>query len=170
MNTPPVTCADWTAYYDEEAGEVTVADDNPVYDPDAQVVVVAYLDDLMSTYPEWDSDPALELPLECPWYAFPPRRLQRVGTYPEDVREAPTDKSNHKPARRLTDGQKDLRDRLKESGEVEVAPDPNDSDRAILIFHKLSTEHTIDADGVVSDGPISVRLAKLADEYLEGDQ
>jgi hypothetical protein len=167
VNTPPVACSDWSVYY-EGGEEVTVADDNPVYDADAHVIVVAYLDDVLREYPDWDADSALAPPLECRSYAFPPRRLQRVGTYPEDVRtDAHDDERPPTPADRLTSGQEDLRDRLEESGSVAIAPDHDDAGRAVLIFEKLGTEYTIDADGVVSDGAIAGRLGNVAADYLE---
>jgi len=167
VNTPPVDCSDWTVY--QEDGEaVTVADDNPVYDPDSGVVVVAFLQDLTREHPDWDATSALDLPLECASYAFPPRRLQRVGTYEADATEdLHDDESPSSPADRLTPEQGRLRSRLEESGEVAIAPDPDDKDGAIIIFEKLGSEYTIDADGVVSDGPIAGRLAKVAADFLE---
>lgn len=169
VNTPPVACSEWTVYPDESGDMLTVADTNPVYDPDSEVVVVAYLDDLTRAHPDWDGDEPLELPLDCSDYAFPPNRLQRVGMYREDAHEDThhDDERPPTPADRLTSGQEDLRDRLDESGEVAIAPDPDDAGRAVLIFEKLGTEYTIDADGVVSDGAIAGRLAKVAADYLE---
>jgi hypothetical protein len=162
VNTPPVECSEWTIYR-SGGEEVTVADDNPAYDSSSEVVVVAFLQDLTRDHPDWDATQALDLPLECASYAFPPRRLQRVGTYPDpdEGHKRPTT-----PADRLTPEQERLRERLEESGGVAIAPDPDDKDRAIIIFEKLGSEYTIDADGVVSDGPIAARIEKVAAEFL----
>jgi hypothetical protein len=163
VNTPPVECSEWTVYR-SGGEEVTVADDNPAYDSSSEVVVVAFLAELEDAVDDWGGDKPLGLPLDCRSYAFPPRRLQRVGTYPD------SDKGNESPrtpADRLTPEQERLRERLEESGEVAIAPDPDDKDRAIIIFQKLGSEYRIDADGVVSDGPIAGRLAKVAAEFLE---
>lgn len=166
VNTPPVECSEWTVYR-SEGEEITVADDNPAYDSSSEVVVVAFLQDLTRDHPDWDATSALDLPLECASYAFPPRRLQRLGTYEADATEGlHDDESPSSPADRLTSEQERLRERLEESGEVAITPDPDDKDRAIIIFEKLGSEYRIDADGVVSDGPIAGRIAKVAAEFL----
>jgi hypothetical protein len=170
VNRPPVACEDWTAYFDAGAGEeVSVAADNPAYDPDAEVVVVAFRADLERARPEYGGDRPLPLAEVGPkTYAFPPRRLQRVGHLSEDDADgAPSGTSD--PSDRLTDAQRDLRERLAETSDVEVAADPDDPEAAVLVVEKLGAEHTIDADGAVEGGPLADRLGDIADEYLGGD-
>lgn len=86
VNRPPMAAKEWEAYRVD--GEVvTVADDNPEYDPSSKVVVVMFPEDLTEWGIEWDGDRPLPLE-EAPQgtaYAFPPARLEPVGTYsPED--------------------------------------------------------------------------------------
>jgi len=72
------------------------------------------------------------------------------------------------PVDRLTDGQEALRERLEETADVAVAPDPDDPEAAVLVVAKLGAEHTIAADGSVEGGPLADRLADVAAEYLGG--
>lgn len=164
VNLPPVPCSEWDAY-----GDTTVAEDNPAYDADAEVIVVAFRDELEAAHPAWDADSALSLPLECPVYAFPPRRLRRVGHVAED--DAPEDGAAEEtdPTDRLTDAQAALRERLEETADVDVEADPDDSEAAVLVVEKLGAEHTIAADGSVEGGPLTDRLEDVAGEYLGGE-
>jgi hypothetical protein len=161
VNRPPVSCSEWHAY-----GDTTVAEDNPAYDADDHVVVVAFRHELEAAHPEWDATGALSLPLECPAYAFPPRRLRRVGHVAED--DAPEDGAGEEtdPTDRLTDAQERLRERLEETAEVDVR---DSGGEAVLVVEKLGAEHTIDADGSVEGGPVADRLADVAAEYLGGE-
>jgi len=178
VNLPPVTCADWVAYDD-----VTVAEDNPGYDDEAYVVVVAFREDLRASHPDWDADAPLSLPLDCKTYAFPPGRLRRVGDHhgpdrpgervqegadavDSDDTEADTVSA---PADRLTESQEALRARLEESADVAVASDPDDAEAAVLVVEKLGGTHRIAADGSVDGGPLADRLADVAAEYLGGE-
>lgn len=174
VNLPPVTCAEWGAYYDG-GEEVSVAEDNPEYDADAEVVVVAFRDELRGVRPEWHGDDPLTLAeLECPTYAFPPRRLRRVGALDggegggeDETPDATTDTSTD-PAEYLTDAQHDLRDRLAETCDVAVEADPDADDAAVLVVEKLGDRHEIDADGTAEGGAIAGRLEDVAAEYLGG--
>jgi hypothetical protein len=152
VNRPPVAAEEWVAY---RAGgeEVTVADDNPGYDPTAEVVVVAFAAELEDAHPAYDADEPLALAeAECMVYAFPPGRLEHVDdTDPEAL---------------LTEGMSALRDRLEEVGEVTVERDGRD---AVLLLEKLGREHRITADGEVT-GPLAGRLGEIAAEYLGGDR
>lgn len=152
VNRPPVPAAEWVAYVDD-GNEVTVADDNPGYDAEAEVVVVAFADELTAAHPTWDGDDPLALGgADCATYAFPPGRLDRVdGTDPEAL---------------LTDGQAALRDRLAESATVAVE---READHAVLVVEKLGREHRIAPCGQVS-GPLAGRLQPIAAEYLGGER
>jgi hypothetical protein len=169
VNRPSVSLDGWVAYRSED-GEVTVADDNPAYDPEAEVVVVAFRDELEAAHSDWEPPEALELPADCQTYAFPPRRLRRVGQYVEDDETADDDADDtpNAPVDRLTGAQRDLRERLEETSDVAVAADPDDSEAAVLVVEKLGETHTIDADGNVEGGAIADRLADVAAEYLGG--
>jgi hypothetical protein len=160
VNLPPATCAEWVA---RQAGgeDVTVADDNPEYDPDAEVVVVAFREDLRreDAHPDWNGDEPITLPAECRTYAFPRSRLERVGHIDDEDRD---------PDGLLTDGQRDLRERLADSAEVTAAVDAADPDAAVLVVEKLGSEHRITADGTVDGGPLADRIADVAAEYLGG--
>jgi hypothetical protein len=181
VNLPPVPADEWEAYDD-----TTVAEDNPEYDADADVIVVAFCDDLTDAHPDWSGDAPLTLPLECPTYAFPPGRLQRVGHFAEtdtqpasgdddatdDTRvdrnsEDKTDESDDSGGETadspLTDAQAQLRDRLAESAEVTVE---TDNGAAVLVVEKLGAEHRIFPDGTVEGGPLADRLGDVAREYL----
>jgi len=184
VNLPPVSADEWKAYDD-----TTVAKDNPEYDADADVIVVAFCDDLADAHPDWSGDAPLNLPLECAVYAFPPGRLRRVGHVDETDSEAGVgdddavddtgadrdtggetdepdgsdDETGNSP---LTDAQAQLRDRLAESAEVIVE---TDGDAAVLVVEKLGGEHRILPDGTVEGGPLADRLGEVAREYLGGE-
>jgi hypothetical protein len=168
VNLPPVAAEEWVAYHDD-GEEVTVADDNPEYDASAEVVVVVFREDLENAHPEYDG--AEQLPLagaECRTYAFPPQRLQRVGTFAEGDTTDDSEEDASEPRDRLTDGQEALRERLEDAGDVRVEGDPTDPEAAVLVLEKLGAEHVVDADGAVEGGPLGDRLENLAAEYLGG--
>jgi hypothetical protein len=161
VNLPRVPADEWEAY-----GDTTVAEDNPEYDADADVIVVAFCDDLTDAHPDWSGDAPLNLPLECSTYAFPPGRLQRVGRVDEtDTKPAAgdDDATDDTHADRDRDAQAQLRDRLAESAEVTVE---TDNDAAVLVVEKLGAEHRILPDGTVEGGPLADRLGEVAREYL----
>lgn len=184
VNLPPVPAAEWEAYAD-----TTVAEDNPEYDADADVIVVAFGDDLADAHPDWSGDAPLNLPLKCSTYAFPPGRLRRVGHVDEtdtepaagdddaaddtradrdtgDETDEPDDSDGETGDTPLTDAQAQLRDRLAESAEVTVE---TDGDAAVLVVVKLGGEHRILPDGTVEGGPLADRLGEVAAEYLGGE-
>jgi hypothetical protein len=169
VNTPPVALDDWVAYRDDDGEDVTVAADNPAYDADSEVVVVAFREDLERAHPDWSPPEALELPAECPTYAFPPRRLRRIGDLVEEDDTEDAGGSETTPADRLTDAQRALRERLEETSDVAVVADPDDPEAAVLAVEKLGATHMIDGDGAVEGGPVADRLADVAEEYLGGD-
>ena len=151
VNRPPVPAHEWVAYVDGDR-EVTVADDNPGYDGDAEIVVVAFADELAAAHPHWSGEDPLALgDADCRTYAFPPGRLERVD--------------DADPQTLLTDGQAALRDRLAESATVDVE---READHAVLVVEKLGREHRIAPNGQV-DGPLAGRLQPIAAEYLGGE-
>ncbi|WP_049938140.1 hypothetical protein [Haloplanus natans] len=170
INRPPVALDDWVAYRDDDGEDVTVAEDNPAYDADSEVVVVAFREDLERAHPDWSPPEALELPAECPTYAFPPRRLRRIGDLVEEDDTEDAGASETTPADRLTDAQRALRERLEETSDVAVVADPDDPEAAVLAVEKLGATHMIDADGAVEGGPVADRLANVAAEYLGGER
>jgi hypothetical protein len=184
VNTPPVTADEWVVHRHD--GVTTVADDNPEYDADAEVVVVAFRDELAEARPGF-VETTEALPLAdtggLSTYAFPPGRLRRVASIcPEDgghedsndtqdETEAHTPEgkppSTVPPEERISEGMRCLRERLAESGDVRVGEVDGE---AVLVVPKLGEEHTIFPDGSVSDGPLEDRIADLAAEYLEGNE
>jgi hypothetical protein len=153
VNRPPVAAEEWTVFH-ENGEEVTVADDNPGYDPKAEVIVVAFAAELEDAHPAYDADEPLALAeAECYTYAFPPGRLERVDdTDPEAL---------------LGEDMSALRERLEDAGaDVTVERDGRD---AVLLVEKLGREHRITADGEVS-GPLAGRLSEVVDEYLGGER
>lgn len=159
INLPPVEADEWVAYH-SDGEEVTVADDNPDYPSDAEVVVVSF----EKTLDDWDgvwngSDP---LPLaEAPrFYSFPPHRLEATG----DVYSPPEPDPEH-----LADehpGLNALRQRLAESGDVEVVYEGGEPE---LLVEKLGSTHRVSVDGSVTGGPLSDRIEDVAAEYLGGE-
>jgi hypothetical protein len=162
INTPPVAIDEW------EVGDRTVAEDNPAYDTDAAVIVVAFRAELEAAHPGWEPPEAIELPANCRTYAFPRRRLRRIGSYGEpvddDANENCVDEGDSPP--QLSEPQERLRERLEESCEVVVDVVAN---QPVLRVEKLGGEHVIYPDGTVEGGAITGRLRDLAAEYLEGD-
>jgi hypothetical protein len=180
VNLPPVSCADW------KVGSRTVAEDNPEYDSDAEVVVVAFDEDLETYAPDWDGEEPLSLAeTDVYVFAFPPGRLAPVeeatetgetdeagdadetdetGTAPEEASE--TDEEPPRDPLDGFDGLRELKDRLAERSDVRVETDDGEP---VLVVDKLGADHRIHADGSVSDGPIAARLRDVAAEYLGGD-
>jgi len=169
INLPPVTCDDWVIYDGS-----TVAEDNPTYDTDTDVVVVAFDDDLAEHAPTWDGDEPLTLAeASVRFYAFPPGRLRRVEPSSETPTTDPDAEAGAEtpsdPDGDALDGHDDvraLRDRLEERSAVEVGVEDG---APVLRVDKLGVTHTIAADGSVSDGPVADRLRDVAAEYLGGE-
>ena len=81
VNKPPVPAEEWELGYKSEGETVTVADENPEYDSESDVLVVAFHADLVESHPDWSRDEgSLRLAdAECNTYAFPPGRLQKLS-------------------------------------------------------------------------------------------
>lgn len=190
VNTPPVTADEWVVHRHD--GVTTVADDNPEYDADAEVVVVAFRDELDEARPEF-AETTEALPLAdtggLSTYAFPPGRLRRVASIcPKDDDEDAGSESSAEPeteaATNTPSGEGDedadvlgpsdlgedmaaLRERLAKSTDVKVEEADGE---AVLVVPKLGEDHTVFPDASVSDGPLADRIADLAAEYLEGSE
>ncbi|MFW6382420.1 MAG: hypothetical protein ACOCZD_00085 [Haloferacaceae archaeon] len=160
INCPPVTCAEW------DVGDETVADHNPEYDPEADVVVVAFDEDLDEARPDYDGSEPLPLAeIDLPTYAFPPGRLALLDT----ERGAAAKENQTDPSRSPLDGFDDLRElkeRLEENADVDVRCD---SGEPVLTLTKAAREYRIRPDGSVSDGPFQTMLADVAAEYVGGE-
>jgi len=78
VNRPPVTAAEWVAYYD-----TTVAEDNPEYPADDPVVCVVYEAELPEQYADyWGGRPIKIEHLndeDCTIYTFPESRIEVIG-------------------------------------------------------------------------------------------
>jgi hypothetical protein len=85
VNRPPVPAEEWEVPVGDEDEEVTVADENPEYDPEAEVIIIAYHDELVESHPDWSkSEGSLRLTeAECTTYAFPPGRLRQLA--PDEI-------------------------------------------------------------------------------------
>jgi hypothetical protein len=188
VNRPPMAAEDWEAYrVDGEA--VTVADDNPDYDPTANVVVVIYPKDLEDWGIEWDADDPIGL-ADAPTgiaYAFPPARLEPVGTYsPDEESYAPDDPSQAtdtgdgstgddattEPASDAADEESPSQERLDAIAavveELNVDDVTVDSSREAVIVEKLGEPYDIDIDGSVNaDDLLAQRLEDAVAEQLD---
>jgi hypothetical protein len=166
VNLPPVTCEEW------QVGDETVADHNPDHPADAEIVVVAFDDDLAEYAPEWDGEAPLSLAeTDVYVYAFPPARLRLRQGEEADREDGPDDEAaTPSPARedplRAWDGLADLKARLEERHDVEVRREDGEP---LLAFDKAGREYRVRPDGSVSDGPFSERIAEVAVEYLGGE-
>ena len=188
VNCPPMAAEDWKAYrVDGEA--VTVADDNPDYDSTANVVVVIYPEDLEEWGVEWDGDDPIGL-ADAPTdiaYAFPPARLEPVGTYspanessvPDDSSQAtdtgdgPTgDGATTEPASDAADDESLPQERLDAIAtvveELNVDDVTVDSSKEVVIVEKLGERYNIDIDGSVdADDLLAQRLEDAVAEQLD---
>jgi hypothetical protein len=187
VNRPPMAAKDWEAYrVDGEA--VTVADDNPDYDPTANVVVVIYPEDLEEWGIEWDGDDPIVL-ADAPTgiaYAFPPSRLEPVGTYsPDEESDTPDnpsqatdtgdgstgDDATTEPASDAADDESRSQERLESIAavveELNVDDVTVDSLREVVIVEKLGEPYDIDIDGSVdADDLLAQRLEDAVAEQL----
>lgn len=192
VNLPPVPADEWEAY-----DGTTVAEDNPTYNTQADVIVVAFRDALEETHPDWGGDAPLTLPLECHTYAFPAERLRRVGhlhatdTPSDDTDDHsdtdPGSDSDSAPPNETatndhtggdTTGDQDTDEsQLTEAqhqlydrlAETAEVSLEADEGATVLVVEKLGVEHRISPDGSVDEGPLADRLAEVASNYL-GDE
>lgn len=165
INTPEKTVGEWVAYRRGDE-EVTVGDDNPQYNAEAEVVVVAFESHLNEEWSEWGSKTPLSLAEVDEYYAFPPRRLRRVGTIGEKAEDTPADTSEAADAEPDDDypGLVALSERLGEAADVVV-----EDGEPMVKVEKLGSTHRISADGEVDNGPMQKQLAEAAAEVLGGE-
>jgi hypothetical protein len=176
VNTPPIPAKEWAA-----RDGVSVADDNPDYDAGADVIVVAFREELREARPDFtDTTDALRLgeAEDVYTYAFPPGRLRRVASICPDEREerhgseAGTDSEGHTP------GDAPRREEVDEDGlradldaiagaveELNVDSVAVDTFREAVVVEKLGVEYRISADGSVDDDD---RLARELEATAEG--
>jgi len=176
VNRPPMAAKDWEAY--RVNGEVvTVAEDNPEYDPASNVVVVIFPEDLDDWGIEWDGDQPLPLG-DAPQgiaYAFPPARLEPVGTYsPDDVTETPNESVEETDT---TDDAETVNQQPQDSGPTDTVTaakdhseqDDSDSDSAsqerLDAIAGIVTELNVD-DVTVDTSEEAVVVEKLGEQYV----
>jgi hypothetical protein len=187
VNRPPMAAEEWEAYRSD--GEVvTVADDNPDYEPTSKVVVVMYPGDIEEWGVEWDAEEPLSLK-KAPQgtaYAFPPNRLNPVGTYSSDgkteatepsqaddgTRDSSSESSSAEPAQEACQDEPTLRERLDliadEVAELNVDDVAIDTFREVVVVEKLGEQYQIDVKGCVNaDDPLAQRLEEMVSEQLE---
>jgi len=166
VNCPPVPAEEWNIY-----GDRTVADDNPGYDPAAEVVVVAFRDELREVRPSFtDTNDALRLAEadDVDTYAFPPGRLRRVATISPDTGGGRTDNSQDTDTAPADDAPT-LRDDLDAIAaaveELNVDAVAVDTFREAVVVEKLGVEYAIGADGAVDDDD---RVAERLEAAVDG--
>ena len=172
INQPPVAADEWVLRRQGDDG-VTVADDNPAYDPDALVVVVMFVDELEAWDVQWTPDAPLPV-AEAPngtTYAFPPGRLEVVDTYgdaaadSDDTSAGETDADHDSGGENSAEGNgaPTLRDQLDAiagaAAELNVDSVAVDTFREVVVIEKLGSQYHVAADGTVdADDPLAGRL------------
>ena len=175
VNTPPVAAKDWTAY-----GSVSVAEDNPEYDDEAEVIIVAFRDELAEARPDFTyTNDALQLAQadDVDTFAFPPGRLRRVASIcPKNDEErdgtdtgadtegdTPADPSRGEAVEEdgLRAGLDAIAGAVEELNVDSVAVD---TFREAVVVEKLGVEYLIHADGSVDDDD---RVGEALEEAAE---
>lgn len=156
VNIPGVIAREWDIYQTENGEQVTVADTNPQYDPDIQVVVCLFVQQLQTHYPEWDGESPLPLDRvsgdEVTHYAFPVERVQ------------PTEQLDDNPIAPPEELEQ-LAANLESGAEVALQRDGLTHE---LHIEKLGIEYRITADGtVIGEGPHTDAFNQKADEFLK---
>ncbi|QCC51168.1 hypothetical protein [Halapricum salinum] len=152
------TIADWE--YEADGETYTTAESNPDYDPDEQLVLLSFVDDLDEHWGAWTAHDPDELyegvqEHDVPHYGFPEGRLVEADTDEGDV---DGDDAVEVPAEFET-----IRERLEENGfTVEV-----DEEAAELYVEKYGTEYVVAADGTVTgDEGLRNRVTSIVNRYL----
>lgn len=148
INVPGEPADEWDAYDD-----VTVAEDNPDYGADAEVVCVVFEEDLLDERPDYDGR---EIPLAYAegfkFYSFPRPRLEVVGRYEQ-------------PEPELSDELASVEERL--DGNADVARKEQDG-VVVLVVEKLGEKYAVTPDGdVQGEGAILGRLEGVVEEVFE---
>lgn len=171
INLPPATIRTWGAYYDD-GNEVTVAEDNPDYDPYSRVVVTAFERSITGYEPGWDPEDDEPIKLDdtaLPSYSFPPDRLEIIDDSDDDEDESEAESADEPepdadPEEQISEDFAALRDRLADSASVEL---DQDGDGVLLIVEKLGTSYEVRPSGEINgDGPLRDRVEGVVDEFL----
>lgn len=152
--------------------ETTVAEDNPEYPADSDVVVVVFGQDVQFNYPSWDRLTALEsTEIEEAGmrpYSFPAPRLshhysqKRAGEETSDSEESEGSDSEESEGVNGTVQVGALGDRMSVAG-WDVRSDGDD-----LVMEKGGESYRIQPDGVIEgEGDFRTPLENLVDNYTE---
>lgn len=184
INRPPVACDDWVAYHTPERGDVTVADDNPDYDPEAEAIVVAFREEFREAHPEWhpEDGPFTLDESKVATYAFPPGRLEIVDEeWPDEPGDDGTDdQEDNARMAKITPGDPTIDDEADdeddegdddeadgdEADDDEAAePEPPEVDGAMAdLRDRLAESATVEVERG-DDGEAVLAVSKLGDSY-----
>lgn len=160
-----MTIADWNFPTDD--GQKTVAETNPAYADDSQLVIIAFEDDLNGYWEGWrDADSHSLFDGVCEngvyHYGFPEERLARTESEPADDSEraeSPTEDSRVP----VPEAFPDIAERL-EQNEFAVAYDPSEE---VLRVEKHGVEHAVEHDGTVrGESGIKQHVTVIVDRFL----
>ena len=160
INLPGIPCRRWDAYKTESGEQLTVADTNPDYDPDAHVVVCLFVDQIEEHYPDWDGTHPLDLATvtadDVTHYGFPPGRLDTVvSDETADTSEVPEPPT----------GLEELADDLRPGATVEME---HEDGEYVLEVEKIGMEYTITETGDVRGaGPHADAFRRKATKFLD---
>lgn len=155
VNRPSIKANKWEV----DPDGTTVADwpTNSGYAPDESVVIVAFLDAMRESHPEWDGGEPIAIAVLGPKpYAFPMSRLEPTGQEFESGDNAEPELVPEPPDELLA-----VADRLRTGGcEVEVSP-------GAVTASKLGESYVVRPDGTVDgDGVLLERLEAAVKEVL----
>ena len=155
VNRPDVPAEEWELIYRNG----TVAEDNPDYPADAQVVIVAYEHDMERVFPDWEGGPIPCTELHESGlrpYAFPAPRLEATGdSHVSDSEPDPEPETESDPSPEA----QDLADRLEDGGMTTEFED-GETIRA----EKMGTSYRVRPGEVVEgDGPFRSRLETIVE-------
>lgn len=156
INRPPCTCQEWVAYLDSETDEeVTVAEDNPEYDWESDVIVVAFRESLedqdSEKLPVEEPIPLAEL--NCKNYGFPKGRLEIVDE--SDSVLTDQGESSNGDTKQLSES---------ESGDSDVEADPDQREQP---RQDGLGEDTDETEGVTEPQELPHELEALRDRLSE---
>lgn len=150
------TIADWE--YEIDGETYTTAESNPDYPADEQLVLISFLDQLETQWPEWEdaSPSALRDGVrerDIPRYGFPEGRLI----------EAETGGADESETAEIPEEFETIRERLEENGfAVEL-----EEKTAELHVEKYDTEYVVSADGTVEgEAGLRNRVVSIVSRYL----
>jgi len=152
VHQPEKTIADWE--YEVDGETYTTAESNPEYDPNEQLVVIAFLDQLTKEWPDWEDVPPGGLfdgvrEHGIDYYGFPESRLTVVDEG-ADATSVPEEFET-------------ITDRLEENG-FEVT---EDAETATLTVEKYGSEYIVSSDGSVEgEEGLRNRVVSIVNRYL----